>query len=68
MAQIYTIKCPKCGKVFEAQKGILVSQCGEPIPNELKEDTPVVCPLCKLEIDLQDPANEKHILSVIMVD
>lgn len=26
MAQIYTIKCPKCGRTFEVTKGPLVSE------------------------------------------
>lgn len=68
MAQIYTIKCPKCGRTFEAIKGVLVSEMDRPIPENRKEDAPAVCPVCKLEIDLQDPANEKYIVSVIMAD
>lgn len=68
MAQIYTIKCPKCGRTFEAVKGPLMSEMDKSLPEDRKEDTPAVCPICKLEIDLQDPANEKYIESVIFAD
>ena len=68
MAQIYTIKCPKCGRTFEVTKGPLVSEMDKPLPEDRREDTPAVCPVCKLAIDLQDPANEKYIVSVLMVD
>ena len=68
MAQIYTIKCPKCGRTFEVTKGPLVSEMDKPLPEERREDTPAICPVCKLAIDLQDPANEKYIVSVLMVD
>ena len=50
MAQIYTVKCPKCGKVFEVHKGILPCASDQPVPDELKMETPAVCPVCKLEI------------------
>ena len=68
MAQIYTIKCPKCGRTFEVTKGPLVSEMDKPLPEDRREDTPAVCPVCKLSIDLQDQANEKYIVSVLMVD
>ena len=68
MAQIYTIKCPKCGRTFEVTKGPLVSEMDKPLPEERREDTPAVCPVCKLAIDLQDQANDKYIVSVLMVD
>ena len=68
MAQIYTIKCPKCGKEFEVMKGILMSEVGKDVPADRDESVPAVCPTCKLKIDLQDPKNEQYIVSVLMAD
>lgn len=68
MAQIYTIKCPKCGKEFEVMKGILMSEVGKDVPADRDENIPAVCPTCKLKIDLQDLENEKYIVSVLMAD
>lgn len=68
MAQIYTVKCPKCDKEFEAMKGILMSECDKPIPEDRKEETPAVCPFCGKKIDLQDEAAGKYIVSVMMAD
>lgn len=68
MAQIYTVKCPKCGKTFEVTKGILISECDKPVPEERKENTPATCPFCKAKTDLQDESNCQHILSVMFID
>lgn len=68
MAQIYTVKCPKCGKEFEVMKGILMSEVGKEVPADRDESVPAVCPTCKLKIDLQDPANDKYIVGIIMAD
>ena len=60
MAQLYTIKCPKCGKVFDVTKGVLMSwDFSKPIPFELRDETPFNCPecnhtMCVLEDDFHD--------------
>ena len=68
MAQIYTIRCPKCGREFEAMKGILMSECDKPIPEDRKEETPVVCPICGLELTIDEAREKGYIQSVIMAD
>ena len=68
MAQIYTIKCPKCGKEFEVMKGILMSEVGKDVPADRDESVPAVCPTCKLKIDLQDPESQQYIKCVMMAD
>ena len=68
MAQIYTIKCPKCGKEFEVMKGILMSEVGKEVPADRDESVPAVCPTCTLKIDLQDPENQQHIKCIMMAD
>ena len=49
-------------------KGILMSEVGKDVPADREESVPAVCPTCKLKIDLQDPENEKYIVSVLMAD
>ena len=68
MAQIYTIRCPKCGREFEAMKGILMSECDKPIPEERKEDTPVVCPICGLKMTIEEAEEKVCIQTEMMVD
>ena len=68
MAQIYTIKCPKCVKEFEVMKGILMSEVGKEVPADRDESVPAVCPTCKLKIDLQDPENQQYIKCIMMAD
>lgn len=68
MAQIYTIKCPKCGKEFEVMKGILMSEVGKEVPADRDESVPAVCPTCKLKIDLQDPESQQYIKCIMMAD
>lgn len=68
MAQIYTIKCPNCGKEFEVMKGILMSEVGKEVPADRDESVPAVCPTCKLKIDLQDPESQPYIKCIMMAD
>ena len=42
--------------------------CEKEVPADRDESVPAVCPTCKLKIDLQDPENEKYIVSVLMAD
>lgn len=43
MAQLYTIKCPKCGTVFSVPKGVLMSwDFSKPIPIELRDEINVL--------------------------
>jgi len=69
MAKIYSIVCPKCGHRFEVMKGILVSESGlDPIPEERLEETPFKCPVCGLEMSVEDEDFKKHVVAVMMAD
>jgi len=68
MAHIYTIRCPKCGKEYEAMKGILMSECDNPVPDERREETPVACPHCGQKLSLKDEKSKAYIQTVMMVD
>lgn len=68
MAQIYTIRCPQCGKEYEVMKGILMSECDKPIPEERKEETPVTCPHCGQILSLADEKAKAYIQTVMMAD
>ena len=69
MATIYNIICPKCGKQYQAMKGILMSECNlDPIPEERDEENPVMCPHCGEKLSLQDEGSRKNIQSVMMAD
>ena len=69
MAHIYIIRCPKCGKEYEATKGIFVSECGiDPIPEDRQEDTPAVCPHCGHKLDLQEESSKAYIESIMLAD
>lgn len=69
MAQIFTIKCPKCGNVFRVDKGVLMSwDFSNPIPLSLQEETPFNCPSCNHTMSLQDEHFNDHVLQVIDAD
>ena len=69
MAKIYSIVCPKCGHRFEVMKGILVSESGlDPIPEERLEETLFKCPVCGLEMSVEDEDFNKHVAAVMMAD
>ena len=69
MAKIYSIVCPKCGHRVEIMKGILVSESGmDPIPEERLEETPFKCPVCGLEMSVEDEDFNKHVAAVMMAD
>lgn len=69
MAKIYNIICPKCGKEYQAIKGILMSECNlDPIPEERLEETPVVCPHCGEALSIEEAKSQKCVQSVMMAD
>ena len=69
MAKIYSIVCLKCGHRFEVMKGILVRESGmDPIPEERLEETPFKCPVCGLEMSVEDEDFKKHVVAVMMAD
>ena len=49
-------------------KGILMSECDKPIREDRKEETPVVCRICDLEMTIDEAREEGYIQSVIMAD
>ena len=69
MAQLYTIKCPKCGTVFTVPKGVLMSwDFSKPIPVDLREETPFSCPNCQHTMCVRDEDFNDHVENVIFAD
>lgn len=69
MAQIYKIKCPKCGTIFTIEKGVLMSwDFTKPIPEEMKEETPFNCPNCQHRMCVLDDDFNEHVESVLFAD
>ena len=69
MAELFTIKCPKCGEEFEITKGVLMSwDFNKPIPEELQEETPFNCPKCNHEMCVLDDDFHDYVLQVINAD
>ena len=69
MAQIYTIRCPKCGKEYEVMKGILMSEEHlNPLPKDRKEETPVKCPKCGFELSILDERYKDCIMLTMLAD
>lgn len=69
MAQLITIKCPKCGTVYTIQKGVLMSWNFEkPIPEDMKEETPFNCPNCQQTMCVLDDDFNEHVEKVLFVD
>ena len=69
MAQLYTIKCPQCGGVFDVSKGVFMSwDFTKPIPKDLLEETPFVCPNCKYEMCVLDDDFNDNVLEVMCID
>lgn len=69
MAQLYTIKCPKCGTVFGIGKGVFMSwDFSKPIPEDLREETPFDCPNCKHTMCVKDEDFHDHIIDIVYAD
>lgn len=69
MAQLYTIKCPECGEVFKVEKGVLMSwNFTKTIPEDLLEETPFECPICKHKMCVLDDGFNDNVLEVMCVD
>ena len=69
MAQIYKIKCPKCGQVFSVAKGVLMSwDFSQPIPDAAKDETPFNCPNCNHTMCVKDKDFKKHVVDIICAD
>ena len=69
MAQLYTIKCPKCGRVFNVQKGVFMSwDFSKPIPEELLDETPFNCPKCNHEMCILDENFRDNMVNVLFGD
>lgn len=69
MAQLYTVKCPKCGTVFSVPKGVFMSwDFSKPIPVELREETPFNCPNCNHKMCVRDKQFRKCVVDVISAD
>ena len=69
MAQLYTIKCPKCGTEFAIGKGVLMSwDFSKPIPESLRDETSFDCPICKHKMCVKDEDFQKHIVNVVFLD
>ena len=69
MAQLYTIKCPKCGSVFNVPKGVFMSwDFSKPIPVELRDETPFNCPDCNHTMCVRDKDFNKHVVDIMFAD
>ena len=69
MAQLYTIKCPKCGEQFVVSKGVLMSwDFSQPIPKEYWDETPFNCPKCNHTMCVLDEDFRNHVIQVIYAD
>lgn len=69
MAQLYTIKCPKCGRVFNVQKGVFMSwDFSKTIPKHLREETPFNCPDCNHQMCVEDEHFHDNVIVVINAD
>lgn len=69
MAQLFTIKCPKCGDEFDITKGVLMSwDFSKPIPKELQEETPFNCPKCNYQMTVLDDDFQDHVMKVLFMD
>ena len=69
MAQLFEIKCPKCGEEFEITKGVLMSwDFSKPIPVDLREETPFNCPNCQHTMCVRDEEFNDHVENVIFAD
>ena len=69
MATYYTIKCPKCGCVFDVVKGVTMSyDFSKPIPVDLREETPFHCPDCNLTMCVEDEQFNTSLLEVVLAD
>ena len=69
MAQLYTIKCPKCGKVFNVAKGVLMSwDFSKPIPDFAKDKTPFNCPNCNHSMCVLDDDFHDNVIDVMFAD
>ena len=69
MAQLYTIKCPKCGKIFSVAKGVLMSwDFSKPIPDSAKDETPFNCPDCNYSMCVLDNGFHDNVVDVVHAD
>ena len=69
MAQLYTIKCPKCEEQFSIAKGVLMSwDFTRPIPEDLRDETPFNCPKCNHTMSVLDDDFRNNTLEVLFAD
>ena len=69
MATFYTIKCPKCGKIFHVAKWVLANwDFSKPVPVELRDETPFNCPGCNHTMCVLDDDFHDNVLEVIHGD
>ena len=69
MAQLYTIKCPKCGRGFNVLKGVTMSwDFSRPIPKNLQEDTPFNCPDCNHQKCVNDKIFQDCVVVIMHLD
>ena len=69
MAQLYSIKCPKCGEQFEVPKGVFKSwDFSQPIPEGLRDETPFNCPSCGHTMCVLDEDFSDHVIDVLFGD
>lgn len=68
MATIYQIKCPDCGTEFGFGKGVMPQEADQPVPVQLREETPEKCPVCGREFVVTREDDKQFLTGVIFVD
>ena len=69
MAQLYTIKCPKCGEEFSIPKGVFMSwDFSQPILEDLRDDSPFNYPNCGHTMCVLDKDFRDHVVDILFAD
>ncbi len=69
MAQLYTIRCPKCKSEFKVPKGVFMNwDFSIPVPHELQEDAPFHCPNCNHTMSVMDEDFNNHVMDISYID
>ncbi len=69
MAQLYQVRCPKCGNHFEVKKGVDMNwDFSKPTPEDLLDETPFCCPYCKHTMCVIDEDFPDNVELTVFID